>query len=631
MGASLQYIMRAKYQMKSFVVIIESMSTFKFPIVFFAKTCKIPVFYIESSRKFLMGLCDIFSIQQVDLDSLPIIVRSGELFSLDDSRIENILMKLRAPKIAASAAESFLNPFFARKIFISSLTGILESARIRYNVINYFTRELGFNNAIIVTDSFWMKKIIRSQGDIAIMIKWDTLIQEKGIYLIGLLNQIFVKKLRSIRVFSILRKTIKIDNDTEILEFGGSTSKILFVPHQSNKYGNLYSFDHLFSPIESSILHKSNMGIITYDDSSLEGFAKTVSLKSHLNPKEMKLIAEIYFRLFFSKFRYILNPAEWYIVRMSARAILCSKRISDEYPLAKVAILGYDIQVPDYLVLGLDNSGIETVATMERPAVSVSREMALCCKTLLVPSEYFSLLINNSISCAVSELLPIGMWRTDFLVERLKSDAIIEVANRRLLCVVLPFHTPRFDLKSNIVDDFVISDLAHKHFLRDIIKLASIHPEIDFVIRGKDADWTALGNYSEIYMEILDSNNIEVSQNYEVLNESYNLCARADIIVGKHTSLIDEALSLNIPCVLHDYTHNTKSVLRGQMTYLPRELWAENYAEFLSSFDLALSDRGDRFREWWEPHRIKIFGNFSDGHVRARAMSLIEGRLSNNL
>jgi len=617
--------MSVKYKINNFVVIIESMSTFKLAIIFFAKTCKIPVFYIESSRKFLIGVCDIFSIQQVDLDSLPIIVRSGELFSLDDSRIENILMKLRAPKTAASAAEGFLNPFFARKIFISSLTGILESARIRYNVINYFTRELGFNNAIIITDSYWMKKIIRSHGDIAIMIRWDTLIQEKGIYLIGLLNQIFIKKLRSLRVFCILRKKVKFDS--EISKFGRSTSKVLFVPHQNNKYGNLYTTEHLFSQVRSSILHKSNMGIITYDDSSLEGFAKTVSLKSHLNPKEMKLIADIYLRLFFSKFRYILNPAEWYIVRMSGRAILCSKRISVEYPSAKIAILGYDIQVPDYLVLALDNSGIETVATMERPAAAVSREMALCSKTLFVPSEYFSFLIDNCISCAVNDLVPIGMWRTDLLVERLKSDTTNEAEIQRLLCVVLPYHTPPDNSLSNI--DLVVSEQAFKHFLCDVIKLASIHPEIDFIIRGKNADWTTLDSYSEIYRVIFDSNNIEVSQNYEVLNESYNLCARADIIVGKHTSLIDEALSVSIPCVIHDYTHNTKSVIRGQITYLPRELWAENYAELLLSFDLALSDRGDRFREWWEPHRIKIFGNFSDGHVRARAMSLIEGRLPN--
>lgn len=617
--------MNVKHQIKTFVVVIESLSIFQLPIVITAKIFRIPVYYIDSSQKFLMGMCKIFSIQQVDLDSLPTIERSQELFSLDDSRIVNILMKLRVPKLATSAAEDFLDPLFSRKIFISSLTGILESARIRYNAINYFTRELGFNKAVVVTDSYWMKKIIRSYGDIALVIRIDSLIRKKGLYLIGLLNQILVKKLKSVRIFRTLRKKIKIDS--EISKFGGSTSKVLFVPHQNNKYGNLYATDHLFSQARASVLHKSNMGIITYDDSSLEGFAKTVRLKSHLNPKELKLIAEIYLRLFFIKFRYILNPAEWYIVRMSARAVLCSKRISAEFPSAKIAILGYDIQVPDYLVLGLDNSGIETVATMERPAAAVSREMALCSKTLFVPSEYFSLLIDNSISCAVSELLPIGMWRTDLLVERLKSDTTNEVEIQRLLCVVLPYHTPTDNSLSNI--DLVVSEQASKHFLCDVIKLASIHPEIDFIIRGKNADWTTLDSYSEIYKEILNSNNIEVSQDYEVLNESYNLCARADLIVGKHTSLIDEALSVNIPCVIHDYTHNTKSVIRGQITYLPRELWAENYAELLFSFDLALSDRGDRFREWWEPHRIKIFGNFSDGHVRARAMSLIEGRLTN--
>ena len=198
--------MNVKHQIKTFVVVIESLSIFKLPIVITAKIFRIPVYYIDSSQKFLMGMCKIFSIQQVDLDSLPTIERSQELFSLDDSRIVNILMKLRVPKIAASAAEDFLDPLFSRKIFISSLTGILESARIRYNAINYFTRELGFNKAVVVTDSYWMKKIIRSYGDIALVIRIDSLIRKKGLYLIGLLNQILVKKLKSVRIFRTWRK-----------------------------------------------------------------------------------------------------------------------------------------------------------------------------------------------------------------------------------------------------------------------------------------------------------------------------------------------------------------------------------------------------------------------------------------
>jgi hypothetical protein len=109
------------------------------------------------------------------------------------------------------------------------------------------------------------------------VIRIDSLIRKKGLHLIGLLIQILVKKLKSVRVFRILRKKVKIDS--EISKFGVSTSKVLFVPHQGNRHGNLYTTDHLFSPVKSSILHKSNMGIITYDDSSLEGFAKTVSLK----------------------------------------------------------------------------------------------------------------------------------------------------------------------------------------------------------------------------------------------------------------------------------------------------------------------------------------------------------------
>ena len=90
------------------------------------------------------------------------------------------------------------------------------------------------------------------------------------------------------------------------------------------------------------------------------------------------------------------------------------------------------------------------------------------------------------------------------------------------------------------------------------------------------ADWVVDERFSGIAARINALPNIKVNCNYGSLNESYRLCAAADLVIAKHTSLVDEVLAPGIPCVLHDYTSNSHELARAAVAYLPRRLWAEN-------------------------------------------------------
>ena len=112
--------------------------------------------------------------------------------------------------------------------------------------------------------------------------------------------------------------------------------------------------------------------------------------------------------------------------------------------------------------------------------------------------------------------------------------------------------------------------------------------------------------------------NIEVSRDYEQLNGSYSLCAHADLVLAKYTSLADEMLAMGTPCVVHDFTPNSSGFLRPVGRHLPAGIWAEDPDDWLGKVRFALSERGAAFREWWEPHRLEVFGTSDDGTVRDR-------------
>ena len=109
-----------------------------------------------------------------------------------------------------------------------------------------------------------------------------------------------------------------------------------------------------------------------------------------------------------------------------------------------------------------------------------------------------------------------------------------------------------------------------------------------------------------------------MSHTYDRLNESYRLLASADLVIAKCTSLVDEALACNIPCILHDYTANSRDVARPVVSYLPRD-WALDRDELSLRVDRVLADDGRAFRDYWAPYRTEVFGDLADGHVRERA------------
>ena len=69
----------------------------------------------------------------------------------------------------------------------------------------------------------------------------------------------------------------------------------------------------------------------------------------------------------------------------------------------------------------------------------------------------------------------------------------------------------------------------------------------------------------EILDKIKNCENIIISTNQSEAWYAYKLCANADLIIAKHTSIADECLANEIPVLFHEYTHNTKKYISNHI------------------------------------------------------------------
>lgn len=397
---------------------------------------------------------------------------------------------------------------------------------------------------------------------------------------------------------------------------------VVLVLNMSANFGDLYSYDYLFSDDPNSRLSRENVIVMARNrgPANREGIAFG-------HPTSGSPLRQIWARatVVMAVLRSLGEWPPWgmlnHLAGVCARVDGQRLEIAGRYPKLKLAILAYDIQVPSELVLALESLGITTAALNERPQSLIWGLQPFSVSTLLTASSFFSEAALMSSSVSINSAVAMGMWRTDFLHEyRAAPPHELRASARqsgRKLVVALPYHCAPPGVWSG--NPLAVGVQPIMHFLEDLADLAERRPDVFIVIRGKNDNWVTDERFSGIAARIDALPNIAVSRNYGALNESYRLCAGADLVIAKQTSLVDEVLAVGIPCVLHDYTRNSQDLARPSVVYLPRRLWAENSGEFNDAVDFALEDDGEAYREWWEPHRIRIYGKLNDGSVRARA------------
>jgi hypothetical protein len=134
--------------------------------------------------------------------------------------------------------------------------------------------------------------------------------------------------------------------------------------------------------------------------------------------------------------------------------------------------------------------------------------------------------------------------------------------------------------------------------------------------------------FNEIIQKINSSENIIISTDYSKDFFSYDICAHSDLVIAKYTSLADECLSVGIPVLFHEYTHNTERILADVFDYNPAKIMCFNYQELLERAKIVINGKPNTMIQDYEYLKNVVYGGLSDGRVKERIHKHIEELLS---
>jgi hypothetical protein len=400
-------------------------------------------------------------------------------------------------------------------------------------------------------------------------------------------------------------------------------SRVAFVVHNGLNYGKLYQKDLFYSPKIDSEFHPERLLHIDYNGWTSPSEKLTwVCMRDHRQSWKSNtysaLVALNKGILQIRRFRHILGLLiliRFYVIFRSFSTKL------EAFPDLRMALIDYEILCPKELLLAFENKGIQTVAVQERFILTFNN---LIGSTILnhyfTSSEFCTDIMRKSPFYAVDNYLPVGQYRSDKLVKNLQSHLprIVEPPRAKGLKIVtaLGYHTHTEWQNSQV--DPLLNWRAHQHFLDDMIRLSKDIPDIFIILRYKNVDWISLPTFAETVHKIKSSDNIMISIEYKKSFESYDLCAHSDLVIAKHTSLADECLSVGIPVLFHEYTHNVERLVADIFDYKPTKILCFNYQELLERTKIILSDKPKAMNHDYDYLKREIFGGLGDGYVKER-------------
>ncbi len=403
---------------------------------------------------------------------------------------------------------------------------------------------------------------------------------------------------------------------------GGTENSLLVVANRGLSYGKLYDYGFFHENDPDSPLNASNCYTLFVAESMNQSPVGALSIRCLYGSRFRRWVRglTLFTRADDQCGANLEMEICWKAAFLLARTESASMRLKSYFPSVKAAMYVFEYQVPPTLTLGLALAGIRSFAASERPNMCFHESMPVLCDTYFTAADSFGLSVRELPMSYARETISVGLWRTDFFDAETNppdapKDSSRDISNRPLV-VVLPFVVIESQDEGDC--ESYLSVEAFQHFIQGVLVLAESRPACDFLIRAKTIEWMSHPNLQDLVVRVSTTKNVSVSQDYESVGVSYALCQRAALVIAKYTSLVDECLSINVPVLIHDYSHNGSGRLRRSNMYLDRELFVLSDVEFAKKANDILNDRGHAFREWWSPKRIELYGEWADGQVAIR-------------
>ncbi len=119
----------------------------------------------------------------------------------------------------------------------------------------------------------------------------------------------------------------------------------------------------------------------------------------------------------------------------------------------------------------------------------------------------------------------------------------------KLICLVLDYHSDKNWYNSSISP--LVNWSENLKFYKLILDVAQNFPEILFVLKGKNYNWTQITFFDDIHAKLKKQKNLILFSN-KVKMTNYEMTQNADFSIARWTSLVDDFLMNNKPVIVYD-------------------------------------------------------------------------------
>jgi len=285
-----------------------------------------------------------------------------------------------------------------------------------------------------------------------------------------------------------------------------------------------------------------------------------------------------------------------------------------EFENVKIALVGFDFLFPLPLSLALESRSIKTVAVQERFLAPFFNNVSYVIDIQFTASSYISSLLQSKQDYfSVSKCIPTGLVRSDKII---KSKTKIKNKSSRKQVLVFDYHVEN-NFNSQISQP-VLNWANDLFFRKEIIKIANDFKEYDFIVRGKDIEWTNISYFNDILDEWNNTPNITIDADNSEFYRAYQLCNKSDLIIARQTSIADECISKGYDVIIHDYGINYDCFASSYYPKIPGINFCHSYKE-LKEYMMCFKRNGYITNEKQKTKIINtLFDGLSDGNVQNR-------------
>ena len=564
-------------------IVFHHINYYSLPLIFFLKLLKFKIFYIYIASNTVSKKKKVFKfLKRINIHPLPIeFVKKIENKNWAESDQDTDCVVDRYSK-------TLFDDNYLKKITHFFDTGKnFSKLRVMFN--NY----LSIKNVDAAKVKIWAennldKKIFFLSYDLsAIFVN----LEKKNIYKIVIpLNFNFIKILINILCLpfkNIFLKKKKIIKNYQKEISTDYSDKICIVSNQGRNYGDMFKKDIFYSKKVNSLLNEKKILHLSYDHAPIYDVkffslmcTKFETLKLIFNnlPSIFKILGSSIYSNNFLSFIIVLQCFIHYTK---------FKYKLRRFKNLKVALIDFDFVCPKELILALQSNKIKTIAVQERPLLSFNKAEGIILDEYFVFSEFFKKQIESNKTLVIDKIVVMGPYRAEWINYFKKDKTKLEnkiqnnIKNYKKLVIVLGYTTDYESYDSNI--EIVINWSSHQQFLNDIIKLATNFENNLFVFRFKNLEWTKNKFFKNEIAKIKKNKNVILSSEYSKNRYVYNLISKADLIIAKYCSAADEALSVGIPVIFHDYTINLNTTMHSYTDYFKNYLFCHSYEELLKN------------------------------------------------